>query len=258
MANFSGKAAIITGASSGIGRSIATHLATTGIDQWIVGRSEEALAETAELIRQAGGPAAKIAAIDIAEPGRLAALVAEVGRSHPYLFALVNNAGVMHPEPVLSSDPAKWRAMFDINVLAPLEGIQAAVTAMRAHGKDGHLINISSLAARSHRNGMYSAAKAALASAGVSLRAELEKDDIRITTIVPGGFMSQLMRGFAPETITALMENAESLGFDISGPNERVIGDPIYIARAVEYVLSHPATINIEEIVIRPPVSIDI
>jgi len=66
------------------------------------------------------------------------------------------------------------------------------------------------------------------------------------------------MRGFAPETITALMENAQSLGFDISGPNEKVIGDPIYIARAVEYVLSHPATINIEEIVIRPPVSIDI
>jgi NADP-dependent 3-hydroxy acid dehydrogenase YdfG len=258
MANFSGKAAIVTGASSGIGRSIATHLATTGIDQWIIGRSEEALAETADLIRQAGGPPAKCVAIDIAEPGRLAAVVAEVGRTHPYLFALVNNAGVMHPEPVISSDPAKWRAMFDVNVLAPLEGIQAAVAAMRAHGKDGHLINISSLAARSHRNGMYSAAKAALASAGVSLRQELEKDDIRITTIVPGGFMSQLMRGFAPETISSLMENAESLGFDISGPNERVIGDPIYIARAVEYVLSHPASINIEEIVIRPPVSIDI
>jgi NADP-dependent 3-hydroxy acid dehydrogenase YdfG len=258
MADLSGRAVIVTGASSGIGRSIALQLGTAGLDQWIVGRSEEGLQETADMIVAAGGPAPKRVALDIAQPGRLAELVTQVGREHPRLFALINNAGVMHPEPILESDPKRWRAMFDINVLAPIEGIQAAVQVMRAHGQGGHLINISSLAARTSNNSMYSASKAALESAARSLRSELERDDIRITTIVPGGFVTQLSRGFKPETVATLASNAMNMGFDLSGPCDAVIGDPAHIARIIEYVLNQPTNIHIEEIVIRPPVSIDL
>jgi NADP-dependent 3-hydroxy acid dehydrogenase YdfG len=258
MSNLSGKAAIVTGASSGIGRSIAVQLATTGLDLWLVGRSEAGLRETADMITTAGGKTPTCVALDIARPGELARLVAKVGQEHPHLFALINNAGVMHPEPVLDSDPASWRAMFDINVLAPIEGIQAATRVMRAHGKSGHLVNISSLAARTHNNGMYSASKAALESAAKALRKELERDDIRLTTIVPGGFVSQLSRGFKPETVELLVSNAMDMGFDLSSPAEDVIADPAHVARVIEYVLNQPTNIHIEEIVIRPPVSIDL
>jgi NADP-dependent 3-hydroxy acid dehydrogenase YdfG len=258
MAKFSNKAAIITGASSGIGRAIAVYLAPTGLDQWLVGRDMDALRETAAMIQNAGGPAAQCIAIDIDKPGALADLVTDVGEHHPDLFALVNNAGIMHPEPILDSDPDRWRKMFETNVIAPIDAIRAAVVVMRAHGRGGRLINISSIGARTANNGMYSASKAALESAGRSLRKELENDDIRITTIVPGGFVTQLGRGFRPDTVEALAESAQQKGFDLAMPDERIIGDPVHVAKIVEYVLDLPSVINLEEVVIRPPISIDI
>lgn len=258
MSDLNGKAAIVTGASSGIGRAIAIQLGSAGLDLWLVGRNAEALQETADSIAANGGAPAQCVAADIAEPGTLARIVTEAAAAHPHLFALVNNAGIMHPERILESDSQRWRAMFDINVLAPIEGIQAAAKAMRAHGRGGHLINISSLAARTHNNGMYSSTKAALESASKALRLELERDDIRITTVVPGGFATQLARGFQPETVATLMENAKDMGFDITSPNEAVIGDPAHVGRMIEYILQQPVNIHIEEVVIRPPVSIDL
>ena len=78
-----------------------------------------------------------------ANAGALAALVNEVGERHPNLFALINNAGVMYPEPVTEADPERSYEMFMINVMAPLEGCRAAVQVMRRQDSPGHLINIS-------------------------------------------------------------------------------------------------------------------
>lgn len=253
---FENRAVIVTGASSGIGRAIAVELGGQGAELWLVGQSNSGLAETAAMIADAGGPAAHAAPMDLRERGPLAALVAEVANTHPHLFAMVNNAGVMYPEPVLSGTFERWQAMLDINIMAMLEGAQAAAVAMRAHGLPGHIINVGSVQARFEEPGVYGLSKKAAEMIGDTLRAELEQDDIRVTAIIPGGFATQLSRDFDPASLASLGSNLERLNIDPTGPDiAKIVGDPAHIARMVAYILAQPIGINIQEVVIRPPIS---
>ena len=253
---FAGKAIIVTGASSGIGRSIAVELGAAGADLWLVGRDAGELAATAAMIGDASGSTAQCISMDLRERGPLADLVARVATEHPHLFALINNAGVMYPEPILSGSVDRWQAMFDINVMAMLEGCKAAVEAMRAHGKPGHLINIGSVQARFEVPRVYGITKRAVEAIGETLRDELEQDDIRVCTVVPGGFATQLARGFQPEQLATVAASFEQHGVAFGGPGtEKLVGDPQHIANAVRYVLEQPIAINLQEIVIRPPIS---
>ena len=254
--SLNGKAIIVTGASSGIGRSIAVELARHGAELWLVGRSVDELAVTEAMIDEAGGPPAHSAPMDLRSRGPLAALIADVGVNHPHLFSLINNAGVMYPEPILKGTIDRWQAMFDINVIAMLEGSQRAIEVMRAHGKPGHIINIGSVQARFEVPGVYGITKQAVEAIGASLRDELEQDDIRVATIVPGGFATQLARGFQPESLDNVMRGFASLGLEFGGPGtDRVISDPQHIANMVRYILELPIDLHIQEVVIRPPVS---
>ncbi|MEO0030444.1 MAG: hypothetical protein RIS94_202 [Pseudomonadota bacterium] len=254
--NLQGKAVIVTGASSGIGRSIAVELGKAGADLWLVGRNAGELEATAAQVREAGGPQAHLAPMDLRQRGLLADLVLDVERQHAHLAGLINNAGVMFPEPILRSSMERWQTMFDINVLAMLEGCQAAVEAMRRQGRSGHLVNIGSVAARFEVPGVYGITKRAVELIGETLRHELEHDDIRVTTIVPGGFATQLARGFQPEEMAAIAANFDKLGLEFGGAGtEKVVADPQHIANMVRYVLTQPIDINIQEIVIRPPIS---
>lgn len=251
-----GKAVIVTGASSGIGRSIAVELGKAGAELWLVGRDEGELEATAGMIAKTGGPAAHAEPMDLRTRGPLEALVGRVAAQHPHLFALVSNAGVMFPEPILSGTVDRWQAMMDINVMAMLEGCKAAVEAMRAHGKPGHLINVGSLQSRFEVPGVYGITKQAVNSIGASLRDELEQDDIRVTTVIPGGFTTQLSRGFRPEEMANVMASFEKQGLSFDGPGaEKVLSDPQHIANIVRYVMEQPIEINFQEILIRPPVN---
>lgn len=254
--SFAGKAVIVTGASSGIGRVIAVELARHGAELWLVGRSPAELDATARQIADAGGPQAHAAAMDLQQRGPLAALIEQVGSAHPHLFGLVSNAGVMYPEPIMSGTIERWQQMIDINVMAMLEGCQAAVRAMRAHGKPGHLINIGSVQARFEVPGVYGITKRATLAIGDTLRDELEHDDIRVATIVPGGFTTNLARGFLPESLATVGEAFKAKGLEYGGPDMiRALSDPQHIANMVRYVMEQPIELNIQEIVLRPPVS---
>ena len=121
--DFTGRAVIVTGASSGIGRAIAVELGRAGAEVWLVGRAADELATTTGMIAEVGGPAAHAVPMNLRERGPLAKLVAEVAAKHPYLFALVSNAGVMHPEPIMSGTIERWQTMLDVNVMAMLEGL---------------------------------------------------------------------------------------------------------------------------------------
>jgi NADP-dependent 3-hydroxy acid dehydrogenase YdfG len=91
---------------------------------------------------------------------------------------------------------------------------------------------------------------------GRSLREELELDDIRVTTIVPGGFATNLGRDVEPETWAAITKNLQTKGVEMGGAQaKRLLGDPDYIARAIEFVLDQPVDINFEQMTIRPPVN---
>lgn len=252
---YSGRAAIVTGASSGIGRAIAQRLGKSGMELWLVARSRQGLEETAATIAESGGPPAHCAALDLREPGALSGLVERVGGSHPHLFAMINNAGIMHPETIMSGRRERWQAMLDVNLLAPLESCQAAVRIMRRQSRPGHLINISSVASRFENGGVYGASKLGLELIGRTLRYELEKDDIRVTTIVPGGFATNLGRDVEQETWATIAKKLEAKGLELGGAHaHRVVGDPDYIAKAVEFVIDQPVDINFENLTIRPPV----
>lgn len=256
---FQNKAGIVTGASSGIGKNIAETLGEAGMELWLVGRSSEQLQATAETITKSGGPKPHCVTMNLGKPGLLTDLVNNVAEQHPYLFTVVNAAGIFYGEPITQAEPERMAEMFAVNVLAPLESCKAAVAQMRKHGKPGHLINISSIAGTqsSFGGGGYGASKAALSHAGRTMRRELEYDDIRIATIVPGGFASNLARNLTPEVMDGLGQAVARTGYDPAGPQaSRIFSDPIHIGRLVRYILEQPIDINFEEITIRPPVHV--
>jgi NAD(P)-dependent dehydrogenase (short-subunit alcohol dehydrogenase family) len=182
---FTGKTAVVTGASSGIGRAIAVRLGEAGARVFAAGRRKEALAGTAEAIAAAGGEATTVPA-DLRDPGEVQGLVDRAMADTGRLDVRVNNAAVSFLGKVAEGDPEAWREMLEINVLALAVGSQAAVRAMRACQAQGHIVNISSSSTRYEAPGFYGATKTAVNAITASLRQELENDTIRVVTVIPG------------------------------------------------------------------------
>jgi NADP-dependent 3-hydroxy acid dehydrogenase YdfG len=266
-----GRVAIVTGASSGIGQAIAERLGSTGARVHLVGRSSTPMQESVATIEAAGGSAMSHE-LDVRDVGALQTLVADVAAAEGGLHVMVNNAGLGHPAPISEGDPDQWREMLEVNVLALAVGCQAAIAAMRSTGSQGHLINISSVAALRRESGMYGATKHAVNCINASLREELEDDAIRVTSIMPGVFATNFARNFDRSLVEGLAAAAglDAVEFDDDGhlPRESIaqlqasmkqmIGDVDEIAKAVEYVVTQPIELTIEELVIRPQKSLPI
>jgi NADP-dependent 3-hydroxy acid dehydrogenase YdfG len=261
-----GRTVCVTGASSGIGRAIAEHLGSLGAHVFLTGRTARPLEESANRIREAGGHA-DVAVFDLSDLDELAGWVAQAAESTGRLDVMVNNAGFGDVGTTIADgDPAMWRAMLDINVLALAVGCQAAIRAMRATGSEGNIVNISSTAALSRESGVYGATKHAVSCINSSLRHELQDDTIRVTAILPGVFATNFTRNVDRSLVEgfAAMAGIETVEFDAGGkiPQHQIdqiqqalsagVGDVAHIARAVEYVITQPIELNIEELVIRP------
>ena len=124
------KTAIVTGATSGIGRAIALNLARSGAHVFLTGRDAERLEEVARMIRQEGG-LASVEAFDLRESDRLQTFVAAAAKEAGRLDIMVNAAGVDHPGTIADGGHTEWRDMFEINVIAMLVGSQAGSAARR-------------------------------------------------------------------------------------------------------------------------------
>ncbi|SHN47175.1 SDR family NAD(P)-dependent oxidoreductase [Cryptosporangium aurantiacum] len=181
---------LVTGASSGIGRALALQLADAGARLALSARRVELLEELAAEIAAGGHPAPILLPDDLAVPGSAARL----GQSCLHAFEgsidiLVNNAGTSLTGALSHhADDAAARAVFELNLWAPIALSAAVVPAMRAAGS-GTIVNVTSTlqAVPLPLLGYYAASKAALAQATRSLRLELSNTPVRVLEVVPGG-----------------------------------------------------------------------
>src|SRR5260221_8477604 len=256
--------AVITGASSGIGRGIARLLAHEGSHVFITGRDAERLQKTAESIEQEGG-VVTTAAFDLTDSDKLHAFIKDSAKASGRLDIMVNAAGVDHPGTIAAGDLADWRDLFDTNVIAVLVGSQAAVQAMRETQSQGHIVTISSYAGRGNGFRVYAATKAAVNSICMTLRQELEDEPIRVVNIMPGAVATNFGRNFPPEFVNGLLKSVgvsanfatgdilpESVIDALNAQAPAVFASPDDIARAVLYAVTQPHDINVSEVMVGP------
>jgi len=260
-----GRTAIVTGASSGIGRAIAERLGAAGAHVFLAGRSAAPMEASRKRIAEAGGRAS-VVAIDVRDVKQVQDLVDSAVAQTGRLDIMVNNAGVSYPAAIVEGDPEEWRSMLETNVLALLVGCQAAVRAMRACGAQGHIVNISSIAAQRRDSGVYGATKHAVNCISATLRGELEGDSIRVVNVMPGAIATNFARNFDPAFLAGIVKATGSDVPIVKGeklPDEvleklqplmrQLLCAPEDVAEAVFYAVTQPIHVNVAELVVRPP-----
>jgi 3-oxoacyl-[acyl-carrier protein] reductase len=186
MSKLTGKVAIVTGASKGIGASIAEHLGAAGASVIVNYASSKPGADrVVAQIKGHGGKAIAVQA-DLSKAADIERLFAETQKAFGRLDILVNNAGVYEFAPIENVTPEHFHKMFDLNVLGLILAAQQAVKHFGPEG--GSIINISSVAATSTpaSTSVYSGTKAAVDAVTKALAKELGPRKIRVNSINPG------------------------------------------------------------------------
>jgi NAD(P)-dependent dehydrogenase (short-subunit alcohol dehydrogenase family) len=180
--NLTGKTALVTGATSGIGRAIALQLASDGATVIVSGRNADRGAETVAAI-DAGGGNARFLAADLGDLDSVAHLAKEASDAD----ILVNNAGTFAFGPATEQDVASFESMFDVNVRGTFFLTATLVPKMAARG-GGSIVNITTMAAEVAFPGgsAYGATKAALVALTRTWAAEWAPDKIRVNAVSPG------------------------------------------------------------------------
>ena len=182
-----GQAALVTGASRGIGRAIARRLAEAGADLVLNATHPEALAGTVAAVEGAGRRA-RVVAGDVADPETAARMVAAAEAAFGRLDVVVNNAGLNLRAPTLEMALEGWRRVMAVNLDGTLHVCRAALPVMIAAG-GGRIVNVSSAASKSpHRNAApaYGASKAAVNYLTMHLAQEMAPYGIRVNAVCPG------------------------------------------------------------------------
>jgi NAD(P)-dependent dehydrogenase (short-subunit alcohol dehydrogenase family) len=195
-----GQRALVTGATSGIGRAVALQLARDGAEVVVHGRNAERGAETVREITAAGGQASFVAA-DLTDACDVQWLAREVGD----VDILINNAGISLFAPTAEVDVAAFDEMFASNVRAPFLLVAALAPGMAARGR-GSIVSLSSMAAGVGLVGgaAYGATKVSLEAMTRAWAAEYSASGVRVNAIAPGPVYTPTPSG--PEFIAALGE----------------------------------------------------
>jgi NADP-dependent 3-hydroxy acid dehydrogenase YdfG len=241
-----GTAALITGASSGIGAATAVSLAAQGASVALAARRKDRLETLAADIRSQGGTALVIES-DITDERQateaVERTVGELGR----LDTLINNAGVMLLGPAADAPLSEWQRMVELNVLGLLYCAHAATPhLLHAAASDprhvADMVNISSVAGRAARigNGVYSLTKFGVGAFSDSLRQEFAKRYLRVSLVEPGATATELASHNRPEVLESLRGQF----------GQRMAAEDI--ADAITYIVTRPRHVAVNEILIRP------
>jgi NADP-dependent 3-hydroxy acid dehydrogenase YdfG len=243
MAELSGKAVAITGASSGIGEATALTLARAGASVALGARRKDRIDELAARIEDEGGTAVALE-VDVSDEAAARGFIEAAHERLGRLDTLVNNAGVMLLGPVEQADSEDWRTMINVNLLGLMYCTHAALPIMLGQ-ESGDIVNISSVAGRFARagNAVYAATKFGVGAFSEGLRNEITERGVRVTLIEPGFVDTELQShntGEVLETLEAMREH---------------LRDPLRaqdIANGILYAVSQPSNVSINEVLIRP------
>jgi len=232
-----GRTAVVTGASSGIGAATARRLAAEGFHVYCAARRAD---RVADLAAEIGGTAV---VCDVTSADSVAALALAVGDR---LDVLVNNAGgAFGASPVAEADAEDWRAMYDVNVIGLMQVTRALLPALLASG-GGTIVNVGSTAGRiAYEGGAgYTAAKHGTKVVSETLRLELWDQPVRVCEIAPGMVRTD---EFA---LVRFDGDADRAAAVYAGVAEPLVAEDI--ADAIGWMVTRPAHVNVDELVIRP------
>jgi NAD(P)-dependent dehydrogenase (short-subunit alcohol dehydrogenase family) len=192
--DLSGKTALVTGASSGLGEHFARTLARAGASVTVAARRRERLVGLVRSLA-AQGIALRTLDLDVLNPDSIRAAMAAIAADRP-LDILVNNAGIVAVKPALEMSEEEWNSVVDTDLTGAFRMAQAAARLMQ--GRGGSIVNIASILGLriAHQVPAYAAAKAGLIHLTRALASEWAREGIRVNAIAPGYFGTPLNQEF--------------------------------------------------------------
>ncbi len=234
------KVAVVTGASSGIGKATVKKLSEKGCHIVLASRSVDELKEIKDGLKGKN----MVVELDVTDSKSVDEAFEKIKKEFGRIDILVNNAGVM-PLTYLKNDHLEeWLKTIDVNVKGVLRCVHAVLPGM-IDRKDGHIVNIASVDGKEFYKGgaVYSASKAAIIALSRAMRLEVSSEhNIRVTCIEPGTVDTDLRGDISDE------EFKEDQDWD---DNEAKL-QPEEIAEGVLYAVSQPASVNVNELLITP------
>jgi len=247
MERWKGKVAIVTGASAGIGASIAEKLVEAGLQVVGLARRKEKVEELAKKLQGKSGKLYPLYA-DVSKEEDILAAFKWVKENLGPVHILINNAGFRRNTNLIEGDTKLWKEIFDTNVMGLCIGTREAVKDMRANNVDGHIIHINSVVGHKviyfPQSSVYPASKHAVTALTETLRQELNSigSKIKITSVSPGAVETEFREA------AGVFQNIDQVELFKKLPH--LLSEDV--ADAVLYALATPAHVQVHEITIKP------
>lgn len=234
-----GKVVMVTGAASGLGEAISRAFAREGCKVALLDVNDERLAQVARSTEAPEG-AVTTFRCDVSKEEDVFGAVAKITEQWGRLDIVVNNAAIDHTMSIDEMSVAQWDQVVGVNLRGPFLTIKASAPHMRKVG-GGHIVNIASTAAlRQWANASaYHASKSGLVALGRAFGVEGRPDNIRVTTVLPGGMRTHFFDRFEEQGIPM--------------PEMENLQDPAHVADVVVFAVSMPAGSALQEVLVTPP-----